>query len=315
MSVFRSKSLEVQERGIAIAELTTPFMEIVVNLTANRLQQDIPNWNLSNKILLRYLGYVAGALDFADYVLNGNENTPRTETIAIDLVFYKFIEEALIQIPNAEIFLVKEKTSLESRLSGHNGPSLIGLLEQDLDFSSAFQLGADDFSNINEERKGWYPAGLFQLGLVGGGSSNSSGIKNGNIEGFSSNPNFYATAPDIKNGVALKTFIFDGHKAVLFFNCPMSNRNRLPWFLRIVSIKYKYVLAVCSEKSNQFDLMITHERMFFWSVYLGGFSSDSSHYNFGPIVNKISENVFVKRAFDEVEKLLGIDGIIYQETQ
>lgn len=313
MSTFTSRQNEIHKRAKSIADLTTPLIETVVSLTIYKVQEDITIWDLSNKTLRRYLGYVAGVLDYADYVLNENEDTPRNDTTAIDMVFYDFIKKSLSDLTDIQKFLTKEQKSIESRLNGENNSGLIGLIEHDQDFSSAFHLGADDFANAIEMKKGWYPAGLFQLELISAGENANFGNKNKPNEQFSINPNFYGTCPDIKNGTLLKEFSFNGRKAILFLNCPMSNRHRLPWLLRLFSVKYKYVLAICSEKPSEVDIMITHERMLVFSVCLGGFTSDLTHHNFGPIASRVGEKIFVNRAFSELEKLLCIGELIYQE--
>lgn len=314
---LNSKYPDVNQKGRAISEFAGPFLENISVLTIFNLKGNVAVWDISNPSLLSYLGYVAGVLDAADFVLRGEPETARTEVdeIAVDIAFYRHIKEKLFFLPKIEAYLMVEEIAIENRLSGNGGSGLIGNSEFDLNFFNATSLGATDFFNYLEGKKGSFPAGLFELGLVGGGGKEENGrdIGNGSSKGYSINPGFSKTAPDITKGKALKRFAFDGYRAVLFRDCPMSHREKLPWLMRLLSVKYKYVLAVCAENSNQFNLIVTHEKMFFNSVCMGGFSADSSHMNFGTVDKKISVELFVKKAFDEVRKLLKIQKLDYKE--
>lgn len=81
----------------------------------------------------------------------------------------------------------------------------------------------------------------------------------------------------------------------VFQDCPMSNRDALPLFIRFFSYKYKYVLLVLEPKTFEFKFMITHET-FLLKSYMCAFKNDGSHINFGPVSKSITKGDFVKIA-------------------
>lgn len=63
----RRKFAKAESDAAKITSVIHPFINVTGELSSNALNQGVSSWSLSNKILLNYLGYVAGVIDAAQY--------------------------------------------------------------------------------------------------------------------------------------------------------------------------------------------------------------------------------------------------------
>ena len=153
----RRKFAKAESDAAKITSVIHPFINFTGELSSNALNQGVSSWSLSNKILLNYLGYVAGVIDAAEYSLGKSRADDWT---ASELVFHQIIEAQLDWIPGSETYIMLIGMGAEG------GGSSIAGLQDNPQFLEAMKLGGNDFLSVGS--LGFYPKGLFELGLVTG---------------------------------------------------------------------------------------------------------------------------------------------------
>ena len=143
-----------------ILNLITPFVNMASELASNALYQNVDYWSLDNITLINYLGYIAGVIDAAD---NAMGHSSANDWTATEIAFHNVIDSQLIWIYGAVAFIKMNKNGIE------RGGSTIGGLQRNPNFLAAMHLGGVDF--LSTGTPGFFPVGLFELGLVTGGES------------------------------------------------------------------------------------------------------------------------------------------------
>ena len=156
----RRRFIRAQADAEKILSLIAPFLSVTGELASSTLRRNIPSWSLSNQTLINYLGYVAGVIDAADKLIGHSSTEDWTAT---EIAFHQVIDAQLDWIDGIETFVEMNRMSVEC------GGSTIGGLQEDPHFLAAMQLGGVDFLSIGQP--GFFPTGLFELGLTGGKSS------------------------------------------------------------------------------------------------------------------------------------------------
>lgn len=126
--------------------------------------------------------------------------------------------------------------------------------------------------------------------------------------------NSIGTIPNLAKGLALRAFSFGRYGAVLYKNCPMSNREKIPLLFRVLSIKYRYVLSVFISGPKTDELMITHEKLIFSSPCMCVFTNDGKHVNYGELRNNVSEEEFLDSAFEIVKAKYREENLVIHEV-
>jgi len=160
---FAKAQADAERIGSAIA----PFLNVTGQVALPELKRGISTWNLSNEVLRKYLGYVAGVIDAGQQNTLGKTSTD--DWTATELVFHQVIGAQLDWIPGCELFLEMNRQGLEV------GGTAIGGMQRLPDFNEAMQLGASDFLSVGSP--GFFPKGLHELGLflsIQDGAENSS---------------------------------------------------------------------------------------------------------------------------------------------
>lgn len=129
-------------------------------LAANTLNREVNIWSLENTTLINYLGYVAGVIDAADNAMGHSSTNDWTAT---EIAFHQVIDGQLNWIDGADIFIKMNAMGIEC------GGSTVGGLQRNPQFLAAMRLGGIDF--LSTGTPGFFPSGLFELGLVTGGES------------------------------------------------------------------------------------------------------------------------------------------------
>ncbi|HMN13862.1 MAG TPA: hypothetical protein PKD55_16230 [Bellilinea sp.] len=153
----RRKFAKAESDAAKITSVIHPFINVTGELSSNALNQGVSSWSLSNKILLNYLGYVAGVIDAAEYSLTKSRADDWTVS---EIVFHQIIVGQLDWIPGSEDFIKLNRMGVEC------GGSSIAGLQNNPQFLEAMKLGGNDFLSVGSP--GFYPKGLFELGLVTG---------------------------------------------------------------------------------------------------------------------------------------------------
>src|SRR5512139_1351268 len=153
----RRKFANAEADAGKIISVIHPFINFIGELSSHSLNQGVSSWSLSNKILLNYLGYVAGVIDAAEHSLG---KTRADDWTASEIVFHQLIVGQLDWIPGSEGFIKLNRMGVES------GGSSIAGLQDNPQFLEAMKLGGSDFLSVGSP--GFYPKGLFELGLLTG---------------------------------------------------------------------------------------------------------------------------------------------------
>ncbi|MBK7674701.1 MAG: hypothetical protein IPJ27_07975 [Candidatus Accumulibacter sp.] len=156
----RRRFSRAQAHAEKISSLIAPFINATGELAYNTLQRNIQSWSLSNPTLISYMGYVAGIIDAADNTLGHSSTEDWTAT---EIVFHQIIDAQLDWIEGIQVFIEANRLGIEC------GGSTIGGMQRDPQFMAAMQLGGVDFLSIGQT--GFFPKGLFELGLITGGKS------------------------------------------------------------------------------------------------------------------------------------------------
>lgn len=110
--------------------------------------------------------------------------------------------------------------------------------------------------------------------------------------------------PEILKGKRQEEVQLGGsYLGVVFRDCPMSNRDALPFYIRPFSYKYKFVLLVLAASTLEFKCMITHET-FLMKSFICAFNGDGSHSNYGPVEKNITKSDFLRLAKRISEEML-----------
>ena len=152
-----------------------------------------------------------------------------------------------------------------------------------------------DHSNIGE--KGEVCAfklddGLWMVREVSGGAKKKDIKKSSNKE-----KDTVAIMPDFAKGVAIKAFSFGHYGAILYKDCPLSNKNRIPFWLRIFVVKYRYALRVFGAALRETEFIVTHEKIPLAGSCICSLEYDNLRKNYGDIDDKIGENGFLDASF------------------
>jgi hypothetical protein len=165
MNVFQNlfakrKFSKAEANAKKISSEIEPFLNVIGVFAAPLLHDHVPSWSLSNKVLLNYLGYVAGVVDAAEYCIFGENRTGNL--LASEATFYQVVQGQLDWIPGVEIFLAGHDAAFEL---GH--PNAIGGMQLLPGFIEAMKLGADDYLSMlpGSPSPSSVPVGLHKLGL------------------------------------------------------------------------------------------------------------------------------------------------------
>jgi len=115
--------------------------------------------------------------------------------------------------------------------------------------------------------------------------------------------NLSYSKPDVRKGKNVGEVQLNKNIGAIFHDCPMSSRDALPFFLRLIYYKYKYVFLVFAPSTSEFKFMITHET-FLLKSYICSFNVDGSHSNYGPIKREITKDEFLRIAMKISEDIL-----------
>ncbi len=156
------KFRRASEQAEKIASFVEPFLNVTGQMSSNALYQNVKSWDLSNELLVSYLGYVAGVLECARDELG-------TPTVLgwtpVEIVFQQVICGQLEWIDGIEEF--KKLSQNEIDTDG----TVIGLVYCPR-FADAMDLGRKDFRLLcGEFRPDYFQKGLWELGLVRGGAT------------------------------------------------------------------------------------------------------------------------------------------------
>lgn len=110
-----------------------------------------------------------------------------------------------------------------------------------------------------------------------------------------------AKMPDFAKGVAIKAFSFGHYGAILYKDCPLSNINRIPFWLRIFVVKYRYALRVFGAALRETEFIVTHEKIPLAGSCICSLEFDNLRKNYGDIDDKIGENGFLDASFPIVK--------------
>ena len=157
----RRKFSKAQAHAGKISSLIAPYINVTGKLAYDSLRKNIKFWDLTNQTLVSYLGYVAGVIDAAD---NSLGHSSAEDWTATEIVFHQVIEAQLDWIDGSEAIIKIHNISMES-----DGSMIGGLQQIAPHFLTAMQLGGVDF--LSTARPGFFPKGLFDLGLLTGGES------------------------------------------------------------------------------------------------------------------------------------------------
>lgn len=147
-----------------IIPIVGPYIRLISTITSDKIKREVTRWDLENETLLKYLGYIAGAIDAAESI-RIDKSKPLFCKIR-DLVFLWQIKENLDWLDGVDVFLHLGKMDLEEdRLT------IDGLQSQFLFFEAMIYGGNDYLRGLSGE-PGFYPIGLIELGLISGGSEN-----------------------------------------------------------------------------------------------------------------------------------------------
>lgn len=153
----RRKFAKAEADAGKIISVIHPFINFIGELSSDTLNHGVSSWSLSNKILVNYLGYVAGVIDAAEYSFG---KTRTDDWTASEIVFHQLIVGQLDWIPGSEDFIKLNRMGVES------GGSSIAGLQNNQKFLEAMKLGGNDFLSVG--LPGFFPKGLFTLGLATG---------------------------------------------------------------------------------------------------------------------------------------------------
>lgn len=144
-----------------IRSLCSPFLDEVVNGFTLESRRSISEWDLSNPILLNYLGYIAGVIDAAEQHLISQGKIKATNDLPAEIVFHLEMKKTLALTEGIEEFLDTHLVNV------HGGNSAIGWLQKKDGFLDAMTKGGRDFCSLGGPN--YLPMGLIELGLAYGG--------------------------------------------------------------------------------------------------------------------------------------------------
>ncbi len=150
---------KAQKNAEKIGTVVAPFICGMGAFALEELKKYVPSWSLKNKVLLNYLGYVAGVITNAEYNILGTAGTGGFT--ASEIVFDQIIEAQLDWIPGTDDILKMHRAILECGGSG----AIVGMqrFPDGPRFNRAMKLGAEDICSIGSP--GYLPKGLIELGL------------------------------------------------------------------------------------------------------------------------------------------------------
>jgi hypothetical protein len=160
-NLFAKRKLSKAEANAKkISSEIAPFLNMIGVCAAPLLHDHVPSWNLSNRVLLNYLGYVAGVVDAAEYCIFGENRTG--DLLASEATYYQVVQGQLDWIPGVEIFLAGHDIAFDL-----GNPNAIGGMKLLPGFIEAMKLGADDYLSMlpGSPLPSSAPVGLHKLGL------------------------------------------------------------------------------------------------------------------------------------------------------
>lgn len=148
-----------------ISDFVKPFLHFITRLASPGLEKSVPTWDLANPLLTRFLAYVGGVLDVADYLLKTKNGKSRGDTLGVYIAFYWYVELAFDGFPNIDLVLkgFSDYTchALERNSEIAGMPWMI-----DDDYDVYQKLGTDDFLNFLRGEAGFFPIGLVEVGVL-----------------------------------------------------------------------------------------------------------------------------------------------------
>jgi len=147
-----------------IAKFTEPFIQLVTPLASSGLERNVPVWDLANHDLTKFLAYIGGVLDMADFLLKENSGRPHNDTLGIYISFYWYVDLAFDGLTNVDQFIKLSNNFIYQTL--RNNSEIAGLPWMvDDDYEIYQKLGGDDFLRFLVGKAGYFPRGLFELGM------------------------------------------------------------------------------------------------------------------------------------------------------
>lgn len=153
----RKLSQEIK-KAEEIRNVCSQFLNSVVSPFTLEARRSISEWDLSNSLLLNYLGYVAGVLDAAEQTLVSQGKLKRVSNLPTEIAFHQEIRKNLALTAGVQEFLEEHLNDV-----CYLGGSAIGMLQRDSTFFNAMKMGGQDLMRVGGPN--YFPTGLVELGL------------------------------------------------------------------------------------------------------------------------------------------------------
>ena len=145
-------------KEIDISRLVAPYLEYVKSLTNDCIRNKIKRWDLNDKLLMSYIGYVAGVIEAAAYPYG-----VRPDDDLVEDVLNRYIADNLSDwLSGVRDYLDTVTISKRIESSG----STIGGFQSFDGFIEGQMHGGQDYLKISAGLPGAAPIGLFELGLI-----------------------------------------------------------------------------------------------------------------------------------------------------
>ena len=159
--LFKYKFTQATKNASEFIRHYAPFFEYIKIFTKQTdvYISQLPEWDLSNPLLVNYLGYIAGVIDSIEQNLLSRGKFKKNNELAVDIAFFIEAERIFKDIPGSKEFF----SHCELALS--HGGSVIGMLQNNENFINAQKKGGIDFMRYISQTPNYAPLGLFELKL------------------------------------------------------------------------------------------------------------------------------------------------------